>query len=205
VGSLETDLALPPLGELRERLSRNPDLAASTAAVAQRRAALTFEESKRIPDVTLQAGYQYLGDESANTLVAGLAIPLPIFDLNQGGIAQAEARVAQSEQRERADRLRLDAALETAYATLQSAAGQCATFKEAIVPEAESAFDSIRQGYEQGKFNYLDLLSAQQTLAETRLRYVSVLVSVNTARARLERLVGEPLSSIVQKKQGQEQ
>jgi cobalt-zinc-cadmium efflux system outer membrane protein len=196
VGDLEIDPhRLPPLPLLRDRLAQNPELKRHSVEVVRQEAALDLEKSKRFPDLTVRFGYQHIGEEEANTLIAGFALPLPIFDRNQGGVAEARAHLARSEWNERVSRVQAEGTLLRTYAALETAIQQQKTFREKILPGALSAFESVREGYDRGKFNLLELLSSQRTLAETRRRYTSVLVSVHEARARLEGIIGAPLVS----------
>ncbi|MBT7304343.1 MAG: TolC family protein, partial [Victivallales bacterium] len=45
-------------------------------------------------------------------------------------------------------------------------------------------------GYETGKFGYLDVLDAQQTLFEVSMQYVDALGAYHTALAGAKRLAG---------------
>jgi outer membrane protein TolC len=67
------------------------DLRASLADYAAAESALQLEVAKQYPDIHLGPGYSY--DTGTHRIAFGLAgITLPIFDQNQGGIAQAEAK-----------------------------------------------------------------------------------------------------------------
>jgi outer membrane protein TolC len=67
------------------------DLLASLARYAAAESALQLEVAKQYPDIHLGPGYTY--DTGTRKIAFGLAgITLPIFDQNQGGIAQAEAK-----------------------------------------------------------------------------------------------------------------
>ena len=72
--------------------------------------------------------------------------------------------------------------------------GHAGIGKSALVNELQKQI--VHGGYlAAGKFDYLDLLSAQQSLSEMRLRYIEALVLLHQFKADVERLVGEPISS----------
>ncbi|RPJ59935.1 MAG: TolC family protein, partial [Acidobacteria bacterium] len=65
-------------------ISRNPDVARWRTEEQQRRAALQLEKARGVPDVTVGAGLRRYEETDDQALVFGLALPLPLFDRNQG-------------------------------------------------------------------------------------------------------------------------
>lgn len=61
-------------------------------------------------------------------------------------------------------------------------------FGDKILPKAKESLELIRKGYKEGEFNYIDLLDAQRTWAETRISYIESLKSLNQFIAEIERL-----------------
>ena len=84
-------------------------------------------------------------------------------------IREARAGLAKAQREKQAAEVRAASALGDAYASLSTAVKEVETFRKELLPGAQSAFDAIQEGYRQGKFGYLDLLDAQQTLAEKRI------------------------------------
>jgi outer membrane protein TolC len=66
------------------------DLRRSLAEYAASEADLELEVAKQYPDVALGPGYLY--DQGAHKFLLGLSMPLPIFNQNEGPIAEARAR-----------------------------------------------------------------------------------------------------------------
>ncbi len=103
VGGLEgfdfswDDLDSPPSAESlspeqiqREAVLNRLDVRRSLAQYAAAEADLQLEISKQYPDVQIGPGYTY--EEKNNFFTLGLSTTLPIFNRNQGPIAEAEAR-----------------------------------------------------------------------------------------------------------------
>ena len=192
-GELMPDFDLPPLAEIAHLLTGNPDIARWDSEMDLRRASLDLEKAKAIPNVGVEVGYRRIVQEEADTLVAGLSLPLPLFDRGQGSIAEERARLAAAGMERRAAENRINTALADAYTILDTASSEVKMLWQEALPAAGSAFEIVQEGYRQGKFNYLDLLGAQQTWSETRMNYISALVSLNRARVRVERLIAAPL------------
>lgn len=74
----------------REAVLNRMDVRQALATYAAAEASLQLEIARQYPDVQIGPGYQY--EESHNFFTVGLSVTLPIFNHNQGPIAEAEAR-----------------------------------------------------------------------------------------------------------------
>jgi cobalt-zinc-cadmium efflux system outer membrane protein len=91
------DVAAPPRAESlplaeiqRDAVLNRLDVRDSLAQYAAAEAALQLEIAKQYPDVDLGPGYTY--EEHRSYFTIGLSAAIPLFDRNQGPIAEAEAR-----------------------------------------------------------------------------------------------------------------
>lgn len=132
--------------------------------------------------------------------VFGAAIPLPLFNRNQGKILESQYRISKAENKRAAAGNKVHAALSEAYQALAAGYVESTTLKSAVLPGAQSAFDAATEGFRQGKFGYLEVLDAQRTLFEARSRYIEGLSAYPKAATDTERLIGggliEPSKSI---------
>lgn len=92
-----TDLESPPSAESlsaatikREALLNRLDVRRALAQYAAAEADLQLEIAKQYPDVQIGPGYTY--EERNSYFTLGLSATLPVFNRNQGPIAEAEAR-----------------------------------------------------------------------------------------------------------------
>jgi outer membrane protein, heavy metal efflux system len=181
------------VARLREQ---NPDLARWATEIARRESALRLERARAIPDVTLTAGYRRFQETENNALVVGASVPLPLFDRNQGNLAAASSRLAAATEERRATEARVDTALAEAYRALVTAHTEASMLAADVVPRAERAFEDFEEGYRLGKFGVLDVLDAQRTLFTVRTQYLRAVERFHTEAAEVERLVGQPQSSL---------
>lgn len=193
-GTLDRILPLPPSERLRGQLDRNPELARWDTEVELRRAVVTREEANAVPDVKIGAGPRWFSESQDVAFVFGVSVPLPLFYRNEGAIQEARHRLAKAEHERNAARLRLTAALAEAYKDLSIASSEVGTLKTAILPAAESVFETISEGYRLGKFGLLDVLEAQRTFFEARRRLLGALGGYQKALADVERLIHGPFS-----------
>ena len=196
VGRFDNVLPVPPESQLLELLTQNPDVARWAVEMEQRRAILEMEKTKAIPDPSVWGGVKHSNETDEATFVVGLSIPLPLFDRNQGEVFAAKHNIAKAQQQRRAAELTVHTAVVDAYEGLSSAFIEVTDLKGEVLPGAQSAFDAASQGYRQGKFDYLDVLDAQQTLFEAKGKYVESLAAYHKARVEMERLIGQGIDTI---------
>jgi cobalt-zinc-cadmium efflux system outer membrane protein len=187
-GELALSPSMPSFDSFALLLARNPDLARWSSETEQRQAALNLEHANRLPDPSVRAGMKRFSANSETAFVAGLSLPLPLFNRNSGAVAEAEHRLAKAGEDQRSVRLRAEAALADAYQALSSSFAEARALKEEVLPALQSAYNAVQEGYRNGKFGQIDLLDAQRALFEARNRYVDALAAFGRARADTERL-----------------
>jgi len=190
-GQLDLLKSIPPAEKLEALISQNPDIARWSSEMEQRNAVLKLEKSKSIPDPTFSLGFRRLNETDNNAFVLGISIPIPLFNRNQGGVIEAQKRIAKAEENRMRAKLQVLSALSEAYQLLASSYAEAATLKDKVLPGALSAFEAVREGYRQGKFGYLDVLDAQRTFFEAKSRYIESLSAYQKAAIDINRLIGE--------------
>jgi cobalt-zinc-cadmium efflux system outer membrane protein len=173
-------------------IAANPDVARWESQEQRQRAVLQLEKANATPDVTVGGGVQRFEETDDSALVLGLSVPIPLFDRNQGGIREAVAELGKSRRQYEAVQVRTLAALSEAARALAAAYDEVTILRDDVLPKAQQAFESARQGYEQGKFDYLTILDAQRTLFGTQAQYLDSVEAYHKARADVQRLIGEP-------------
>ena len=179
-------------------LDRNIDVIktpAVLAAEADREAAarrVRVERTRAIPDVTVSAGMRRLSFDNSTALVAGVSVPIPVFDQNRGNISAAQGELQASEARLSAARLDAQAELRTALSQIEAADTRVAAAIESEQTAAE-AFRLTRVAYEGGKSPLLELINARRALADARTQTIEAQLARLRAEAGLARLQGRPI------------
>jgi cobalt-zinc-cadmium efflux system outer membrane protein len=188
--------ALPSEQALIERASRNELGDAARAALMTELSAeqLRLAELDAVPEFAPRLVYQHTND-GGDFVGAGISIPLPIFNRNQGarGRAAAELEVA----RRKGELLSAGGALEQRVSALRLAAlsadEQARIFQNKVVPAFESALKSQERLYSQGKGSVLEVWQTLRTYNDARRESLSVWLAAASARAQLVSFVGEEL------------
>ena len=194
-GDLAQGRSLPRYEELVERVHGNPELTRWSAEIARRQATVDSERAKAVPDVTVSAGVSRYSQFQDRAYMVEFSIPIPVFDLNRGGILEASRRLDRSAEEQRATRVRLLTELAQTYQRLAAIDREIATFRSTLLPGAQSAFDAATLGYQLGKFGFLDVLDAQRTLFQMRSQYLRALADYQRGVAEIERLTAGPMAA----------
>lgn len=153
-------------------------------AVAERDAAarrVAAERRRAIPDVTGQIGVRRLAGDRATALVAGVSVPLSIFDRNRGNVAAAEAEVRGADARIAGARMETEANVRAALALVDAADARVAAAARTMATARET-YRLARIAYEAGKSPLSELLIARHGLGVARG------VGVDATSARLDAL-----------------
>jgi cobalt-zinc-cadmium efflux system outer membrane protein len=170
-------------------------LAAATADARTASAEVRLARSQRIPDVTISTGVRRLEATGTVVGVAGVSIPLPLFNNGNASVAQAQAQQTEAEALRRVAILEAERSIAIAQAELANAATTARTAAGPALAAAAEAARIARIGYAGGKFNQLELLEAERTLAQTRADATDALAAYHDAEARLARLTTPALTT----------
>ncbi len=181
---------LPPIDVLQARVENSPTMRQARLETSRLSALADLEQAKRKPDIAVSLGMQRSQQDGRSTAIVGVSIPLPVFDTNRGNIIQSLRLRDKSEDDARALELRLRADLAIARQRMEIASQEVAAVSAEILPSAQLAFDAAAQGFELGKFEYLDVLDAQRTLLQARSQYLRSLGESHRAAADVARLLG---------------
>ena len=189
-GDLEQALAIPDLEELTRGLEQNPRIRTAKAEVALNEARVELAKARRIPDVSLDLFYRRLEESNQHGFDVGIAIPLPVFNRNQGGVRSAEARRLGAEARARATKNELVRDLRAAHAQLSRALGFVAILRDELLPKADLVLKSTEARFRAGDANLLEVIPVQREWTALQLEYVNGLRIVMVAWSDLQALTG---------------
>lgn len=167
-----------------------PAVAAAEAARDEAAAQLRVEQIAARPDLTFSAGLRRFEADGSTAAVAGVSLPLPLFDRNRGATDAARAELRGAEARLTQARLQAQADVAAARAAASAAASRVASAVEGEAAAAE-AYRLARIGYDAGKLPLLELTSARRALAAARLQTLEAKLARVRAEAEASRLTGK--------------
>ena len=194
-GDLDSLPELPVLDSLQELVETTPELKRWTAELAHRKAVVELERARAAPDVSVSGGYRMF-EADTEAFVVGISIPLPLADRNHGARQAARQELLQAEQERQAALVRVHQAVAENHVALMRAEREVRKIRDEMIPDAESAFSAVNEGYSLGKFGYVEVLDARRVLTAVRTQLLRAVVDVQRASAELQRLTGTVMNDI---------
>jgi outer membrane protein TolC len=184
---------LPSVEALVERAQASEISEASRAEILAR---LASEESRvaaldAVPQFAPRVTYQHTND-GGDFFGVGIAVPLPIWDRNQGerGRTEAEARLAVV----RAKVLAaggLEVQVRDLFTAATLAHEQAETYERRVAPSFLSALRAEERLYGQGKVSVIQVWQTFRAFVEADLRRIQLRLEAASLRSQLSVLVGE--------------
>lgn len=114
---IEKYIRLKTLDDIKaEALSNKPELLIIEQDKEIAKQYLQYQKRLAVPDVNAFASYDQRGGAFNNQVNAGIAIPLPLFNRNQGNIKSSQFKVTEAEYNLQAMRTEIMSSLQNAYA-----------------------------------------------------------------------------------------
>lgn len=194
-GKAENLPSVPSLVDLQPLIASSPGVVLARIEVDRRKALTDLEQSKRVPDVTVSVGMQRSNETQRNVLLFGVSVPLPVFDRNQGNLLEALKLEDKARDELQAATVRLHSEVAQARERLSTITAEVQSLQQDVLPGAKSAYDAATIGFENGKFNFLEVLDAQRTYFTAKSQYLKALGEAHRAAADIDRLLGASMVS----------
>lgn len=191
-------LSLPttePLSKIQGRVDQNPRLLRFVSEERIAKANLRLAEAKRWPTLRPSIGVRRYETNDDFALVAGLSIPLPVLNRNQGRLSESRAALSRTRADSEAARVQVHTSLFEVYQEFQHHIHRADALREKVIPRLSKALDETRQGYEKGRYSYFEWHAVQADLLEARNELVEASTGAHRLVIVLERLTGERVAN----------
>lgn len=176
---------------LESILSSSPEIASAALQIDRARALLERARAEPIPNIAVQGLINVTDNGIGGRPDAGLglAVPIPLFNRNQGAILRAQHEVAAAERSLAQLELDLRNRLAPTFERFANARNQVDRYRTSILPTAAESLELVQRTYNAGETNYVGLLVAQRTYFQTNLNYLAAIESLRIAEAEIEGLL----------------
>jgi cobalt-zinc-cadmium efflux system outer membrane protein len=175
--------------ELRQAaLDARPDLRTATTAVRKANVDNRLAWANGSWDPTV--GFEYQRTQPDNTAGVTLALPIRIFDKNQGEKARTQLEIQRVEKIRDAIVGSIFRDVDSAYETVESTRRLLRPYRDRYLPQAEKVRETVSFAYKNGGASLLDFLDAQKTYRDTQLAYRNLIGSYLNAVSQLNFAVG---------------
>ena len=150
--------------------------------------------AQRFPEVTVEAGLDFNAPPDFQVGPRGqLTVGLPIFDRQQGQLAQSSATQRLIEAEIAAKRRQVSGDVEAAFAELNAKLTEVELYRTTVIPAGRKLESLTEESYRAGKTNILSVIEAQRTVRQNERDYLQSLLELQKAFSELEETVGVPL------------
>lgn len=196
---LDYHLVEPDIVALRRlALDTRPDIRMKRLTQSQRMADLRLAKAYRIPDITAGAGIALQGPQGPDNqqqLGFNLGVPLPLFNRNQGGIAQAEVSTQVADADLQKAIIQVENDVEIAYRNLLESRRLVETYRGGVLEDARLTLTIVEKAYERGGATIIELLDAARTSRTIQQNYIETLFNYQRNVFLLENAVGREIAS----------
>lgn len=153
-------------------LAESPQLRSAESELDHGRAVLRQAEAQAKPNVTLQVVADYDRVTQSTTASTLVALPLPIYNRNQGNIDKAAADVRTDQADVVRSQLVLRDQLADSFRRYKTSRMQAEKLKDAILPTVEENLKLTSTAYKGGEISFRDVLSAQEAFAQSQIAHI---------------------------------
>lgn len=154
-------------------------------------AGLQQEQTARRFDPSVGVGARHVRETGDVGFVAGVSMPLQVFDRNQGNISAARSTIEAAEARLRAAMATARIRAQNAIIAVEAAAARVEALERAAIPEAAEALRLTQLSYQAGRASLLELLDAQNAYMTAQSGLIDARLAQAMATAELGRVSAE--------------
>ncbi len=186
---------------LEAALKSRPDLLASRLIEQSAKAGLQLAKTQVVPDLIVST--KFARERSAfddtpvgiikdkdNVFTFGVSINLPIFNRNQGSIADSTISINQTQKRREFLEQLIRAEVSAAYARYQSTQSAISKFEQGVISQSTNNLRVFREVYNLGEIKITDLITEQRRLVDSQREYTELLAERYRALAELQTTIG---------------
>lgn len=177
----------------RHALLNRPDILGSLSEYAATESSLQLEIAKQHPDIHLGPGYSW--DQGDNKWSIGFSIELPVFNRNEGQIAEAEARRKEAEARFISLQVKITGEIDRIIKGYSTSLQKLKT-AELILSEQKEQYQAIDAKFKIGEVDRLKILTAKLDLLSAETSRLDALIKAQATLGALEDAVQFPLNEL---------
>lgn len=186
-GELDEDIPQLDAEEQWQRLLfESPLLAQLSAQVGVAQKGWELAVAQRVPDVTGQVVAESDATQHYTSVQTLLAVPIPLFNRNQGGIHTAWHELRRTQAEIERTQLALRDAFEASFRNYSDALDRVETTRDELLPAARQSLELTMRAQVAGELSLSDVLDARQVYFDTELEYAAALTDLRVAAAEVQ-------------------
>lgn len=182
------------LSSLLLNLERNPYIAVFANEQRLGEAQLREAQTQQQNNIQWTAGIRHLQEINDAGLIFNISVPLFNKQRSSGAMRSAQASMNETEARRVAALNNMRGQLYVLYKQLEHSIFEVHVLQDDVLPLLTDVLNQTKQAYENGRYSYLELVSAQREYLDAELSLINTTANVHMLRAEIERLSGEALT-----------
>jgi cobalt-zinc-cadmium efflux system outer membrane protein len=175
--------------EVNPEVSLDVRLADAERVAAQ--AGVRQQLAERRIDPAVGVGVRHVRETGDVGLVAGISMPLRLFDRNQGNIEAARQTANAADARRESALATTTAKARNAVANVEAARRRVDALENAAVPEATEALRLAELSYREGRASLIELIDIQNAYTASRSSLTEARLELAIATAELGRILAQ--------------
>ncbi|HAT1728786.1 TolC family protein [Legionella pneumophila serogroup 1] len=188
------DKGLPGLtlnwSDLLKKLPQSPQLMQLQLQLQAKRATITAVKKAVWPDLNIQLGGRHFSDDGSNAAVMSAFAEVPVYNRNQGKIMTAEAQYTQTAHEFQGARLDVRQNVYNAFLQAQQSNYEANLVTDSLLPLARKSIKLAQDGYQMGRYTYIELSTALNMLYEEERHYQQAHADYHKSLIQLIGLLG---------------
>lgn len=154
---------------------------------------IQVEKSLGSQDSLVSVGLKKDNGSDTTSFVAGIGIPLALFDQNKGTIEASSLKAQEWASTIQTEKNTILVTYEHTFHHAHLLQEEATLLIEKIIPKTKSIYEEVTAGYRHGKYAYLDVLNAQQDWIDSQKTLIDVLGTYWKTVAQVEVILGHSL------------
>lgn len=176
--------------QLLNKLPRSPQLVQLQQQLQAKRATITAVKKSVWPDLNIQMGGRHFSDDGSNAAVASVFAEVPVYNRKQGKIMTAEAQYTQTAHELQGTRLDVRQNIYAAFLQAEQSHYEVSQVTKSLLPLARKSIKLAQDGYQMGRYTYIELSIALNSLYEEERHYQKAHADYHKALIQLTGLLG---------------
>lgn len=193
-GSLSYEPTILNKDDLMTAAFKNrPDLKATEFEIERANSEIRLRKAEIIPNPELSGFFNR--EEGSDDIVGGkMSISIPIWDRKQSELKAARSEKDIAKINIENKYLQIEKEIDSAYRSFKSSVKSITIFDNEIIPQVDENLELNEISYSEGKINFIEFLTVQNSLIETKTIHLNALLDYNKAIIDLETVSGLKIS-----------
>lgn len=171
------------------KINQAPEIVQANIQIQIQNIKVKLEKSKIIPDLVFGTGIKK--NELGNSFQLGVSFPVPLFNQNSGNIKQEISVLEMTQFGLITIKNNINSQIENIVNSLNEIKSEIILLETMIIPEANSAYSIIMDGYMNGRYTYLEVVDAKEMWFQSQIQYLNALQHYHNKTWEINRILGK--------------